>query len=146
MVVDLWDCTQDKPNDGTPHIENPAESNRANYTAFTEALDPQSKGKSSPRADKVLGVLPEKDGQATSHDTSDGRSQQEHPPDSTGRRIDGIENPKLENEDNRRESEGVESDKEETGPSVLVTPKGGRQASEDEQGAEDTECWVYASV
>lgn len=44
---------------------------------ISEALDPESESKPSPRTDEKLGGLPEENGHAASHDAGDGTGQHE---------------------------------------------------------------------
>ena len=81
-----------------------------------EALNPQGECEPSPRADEVLGRLPEENGDTSSRDARDsGRKHKEAANGGIGR-VDGLENAKAEDEDETYQREGVEADEEERSP------------------------------
>ena len=144
--MQLGDRAKDKAEDCASDIEYPSKADLVYETSLAEALYPKCEGETTPSTDKVLGVFPKEDGEATADDTRDGRRQQKHATHDLRRRVDRIENPKLEDEDDRRESEGVKPDEEETRPSVFVSPKGSRQTCQDKQTTEYAKRRIHASV
>ena len=77
----------------------PAEANRLDEAPIPEALNPQGEGEAAPRADEVLGRLPEEDGDASTSNTRHAAGQDEHTTDCVIWRVDGGKNPELENQD-----------------------------------------------
>lgn len=108
--MDLWNRAEHKSEYRAGDIEYPTEPNLMNQSSSSETLDPERKRESAPSTNKVLGMLPKENREATANNARNRARQQKHPAHSGLGRIDRIEHPKLENENNRRESEGVEPD------------------------------------
>ena len=49
-------------------VHDPPETNLMNETAISEALDPESESKSTPRADEIPRSFPKENGHTTSHE------------------------------------------------------------------------------
>ena len=94
-------------------IHDPSETERVNDAAIVEALNPQGKSEASPRANEILGSLPEENGDSSARYAGDDRGEHE---EATQRRVRGIhrlKDSKTEDEDEACEGECVEADEEE---------------------------------
>jgi hypothetical protein len=92
------------------NVKNPPETDRLDETTVVEALNPQGKGKASPRTYTIPSSLPKEDGDGATGHASNDRREDKHSAEGFAGRIDGGEDTKFENEDNADEREGIETD------------------------------------
>lgn len=144
--MDLWDGGQRKAYYPETDVENPSVADWLDDTAIVEALDEETEGKTTPCTDAIAGSLPKKDGDAASCCSGDNAGKYEHATQSLGRRIYSGQNSIANDENTASERKSVEANEEKRSPSVFVTPKGGRQAREDENSAQDGKGGVDACV
>ena len=81
-----------------------------------EALDPESKGKTTPSTNAIPSPLPKEDGDSATCDSSDGASKNEHSTKSLVWRIDGRDDTEFKNEDKTDKRKGIEADEKERSP------------------------------
>lgn len=119
----LGERAGDEADHAEADVEEPSESNGLDDPSGFEALDPERKGESAPRADEVPRTLPEEDEDGSADDSGDGRGEEEEAFELDGRGFDSLEDAEPDDKDDACESEGVEADEENRRPMLAEKAK-----------------------
>lgn len=110
--MSFWEGASDETDHGEGDVEEPSEPNRPDNASGSESLDPKSENEPAPCAHEISRSFPEEDEDGAADDAGNSRSEEEEAFEFHGGGFDTLENAKANDENDARESEGIEADEE----------------------------------